>query len=107
MTQRPPAENGPIYNVTLIDVLPIGEGGWQQQMPSRKDLILCGHSHKRVAAGYEVLLAHYHRVCAERDRLHQVMQAVIESGTAVASNEYVDIRISRELVATLMKDRKS
>lgn len=73
MTQRPPAETGPLYNVPLIDALPLGDGGYQQKMPSRKDLILCEHSHKRVAAGYEVLLAHYRQVCDECDMLKHLL----------------------------------
>lgn len=65
-------ETGPIYGVPLIDTLPLNETGTlRQQMPMRKDLILCNHSHSRVANGYEVLLAHYRKVCEERDRLRQ------------------------------------
>lgn len=51
-------EKGPIYGVELIDTLPLGKaGGMLQAMPNRDDLrgVRCA----RVAAGYEVLLAHY------------------------------------------------
>lgn len=65
-------ETGPIYGVPLIDTLPLGNTG-RQQMPSRHNLEVCkllGFSAvSRVAEGYEVLLAHYHRVCEERDLL--------------------------------------
>lgn len=54
--------NGPVYGVELIDTLPLGKGGFFQEMPSEADLrdvmkrSRCG---ERVAAGYEVLLNHY------------------------------------------------
>ncbi len=50
---------GPIYGVELIDTLPLGKGGMIQQMPSRDDLKRSRTHGDRVAAGYEVLLAHY------------------------------------------------
>lgn len=79
-------ETGPIWGVPLIDTLPIdtlplGDAGWRQAMPSRDDLEDCILKDcDRVAAGYEVLLAHYHKVCEERDRLkQQVRDFVIDS----------------------------
>lgn len=50
---------GPIYNVPLLDTLPIG--GMLQALPSKADLVRtqkapCGH---RVVAGYETVLVHY------------------------------------------------
>jgi hypothetical protein len=50
---------GPIYGVELIDTLPLGKGGMLQQMPSRDDLERSRRNGDRVAAGYEVLLAHW------------------------------------------------
>ena len=52
-------ERGPVYDVQLIESLPLGGGGMIQQMPSREDLMVCGKRFQRVAAGYEVLLHHY------------------------------------------------
>ena len=69
-------ETGPIYGTPLIDTLPLGEGGMLQQMPSRADLRMCRGRNERVAAGYEVLLAHYHRVCEERDALKRILSKV-------------------------------
>lgn len=72
-------ETGPIWNVPLIDTLPLGEQV-RQQMPSRKDLAMCGSfcgaSGSRVALAYEVLLAHYHKVCEERDLLKRILSKV-------------------------------
>lgn len=53
-------ETGPVYNVPLIDTLPL-DGGMFQAMPSRDDLLECNRRHARVVAGYECLLAHYQR----------------------------------------------
>jgi hypothetical protein len=65
-------EVGPVYDVELIDSLPLGDGGGMRQaMPSRKDLeraLGLRYSYPqatRVVAGYEVLLNHYHRLVAE------------------------------------------
>ena len=52
-------ERGPVYDVQLIDSLPLGGGGMMQQMPNREDLMECVKRFHRVAAGYEVLLHHY------------------------------------------------
>lgn len=53
------SDRGPIYNVQLIDTLPLGTGGMLQQMPDRKDLEKVLHISQRTVAGYEVLLSHY------------------------------------------------
>lgn len=52
-------EYGPIYNVELIDSLPISSTGMVQAMPSRVDLILARTVSERTVAGYEMLLATY------------------------------------------------
>ncbi len=52
-------EFGPIYNVELIDELPLS-GAITQAMPSRRDLDQVNEISSRVVAGYEVLLAHWH-----------------------------------------------
>ena len=60
-------ETGPLYCIPLIEFLPMGDT-MRQAMPSRDDLEDCILKDcDRVAAGYEVLLAHYHQVCEERD----------------------------------------
>lgn len=60
------SEKGPIYGVELIDSLPLGKSGMLQAMPTRDDLrsVRC----ERVAAGYEVLLAHYLELKKRVDR---------------------------------------
>lgn len=63
-------ETGPVYGVPLIDALPIGTGVMMQQMPRRDDLEQVRKRNERVAAGYEVLLAHF-RECQEiAQKLH-------------------------------------
>jgi hypothetical protein len=54
-------ERGPIYNVELIDVLPIA-GSMMQAMPSHDDLVYANanKNNSRLAAGYEVLLAQWY-----------------------------------------------
>ena len=52
-------ERGPVYDVQLIESLPLGGGGMMQEMPDREDLMACGKQFRRVAAGYEILLYHY------------------------------------------------
>lgn len=69
-------ETGPIYGVPLIEFLTLSET-LRQAMPSRADLEdsrLLGSD--RLAAGYEVLLAHCHRVCDERDSLKRLLSKV-------------------------------
>lgn len=67
------SECGPVYNVPLIDTLPL-DGGMFQQMPSRNDLLDCSKRFMRVAAGYEVLLAHYTRAKARAESLESVVR---------------------------------
>lgn len=55
------SETGPIYNVDLIESLPLDGGGMRQAMPSRSDLTEASKRFMRVAAGYEVLLSNYQR----------------------------------------------
>ena len=69
-------ETGPIYCIPLIERMPLGDSGMTQAMPSRADLRMCRGRNERVAAGYEVLLAHYHRVCEERDALKRILSKV-------------------------------
>jgi hypothetical protein len=69
-------EHGPIYNVPLIDSLPLTEGGMRQAMPSRADLDAVHYRHDRVVAGYEVLLAHYQESQAQLSALRAELEAV-------------------------------
>lgn len=66
------SEHGPIYGVELIDTLPLGNGGWTQQMPSRSDLegVKGYRQGQRVVAGYEVLLNHYKSILADCPSVH-------------------------------------
>jgi hypothetical protein len=61
---------GPIYNVKLLDTLPLGSGELQQQMPSRNDLIRVQEISERTVAGYEVLLWHWWQQQDEIERLN-------------------------------------
>ena len=74
-------ETGPVYNVPLIDSLPLGSGGMTQAMPSRSDLIQVSKISMRTAAGYEVLLQKHHEqtaLLAKRDaRITQLEASVI------------------------------
>jgi len=56
---------GPIYEVELIDSLPINSGPMRQAMPSEHDLsTIMGTAHtNRTVAGYEVLLNHWRQAC--------------------------------------------
>ena len=54
-------KKGPIYSVRLIDALPLS-GGMMQAMASRSDLEQVRKVNERVAAAYEVLLWHFHRL---------------------------------------------
>jgi len=59
-------ERGPIYGVELLTELPL-DNGMMQALPSRNDLesIQDLFNGTRIVAGYEVLLEHYRRKCAE------------------------------------------
>lgn len=65
-------ETGPIYNVPLIDTLPLGYGGMWQQLPSRQDLEDVRTMSQRTVAGYEVLMKHYHEAKAKLDELEAI-----------------------------------
>lgn len=67
-------ERGPIYNVELIDSLPLGQGGFSQAMPCRNDLGEVRSRNERVVAGYEVLLRHYQKAVEEIERLQRVVK---------------------------------
>ncbi len=58
-------ETGPVYDVPLIDSLPLTPSWMRQAMPSRQDLEQVRKVNERTAAGYEVLLAHYRRLLDE------------------------------------------
>ncbi len=55
---------GPLYGVRLLMSLPLSNppGSMRQALPGRSELIKCGRDFPRVAAGYEVVMAHYHEV---------------------------------------------
>ena len=67
-------ETGPVYNVDLIDSLPLDGGGMRQAMPSRSDLTEASKRFMRVAAGYEVLLAHYQRAIVDAERYRKLRE---------------------------------
>lgn len=82
-------ETGPVYGVPLIDTLPLGTGAMLQQMPSRADLEQVRIRNERVAAGYEVLLAHF-RECQE---IAKELHAEFRNLETIEGNE--PIRCSR------------
>jgi hypothetical protein len=70
-------EKGPIYGVELIDELPLGKvSGLTQAMASRADLEIARRYSDRTAAAYEVLLGHWRREKAERERLQALLKAI-------------------------------
>jgi len=71
-------EIGPIYNVPLIDTLPLGTRGMLQACPTRADLKQVAVVNERTAAAYEVLLGHYQRLQEEIERLEQAIREAIE-----------------------------
>lgn len=80
-------ETGPLYCIPLIEFLPMVDT-MRQAMPSRDDLEDCILKDcDRVAAGYEVLLAHYHRVCEERDKWKAAHELLTQSVTHYCESE--------------------
>ena len=79
-------ETGPIYNVPLIEILPLRIGGMTQAMPSRRDLEnmreVCGG--QRVVAGYEVLLFEWRR---EKAITHVLAEQLTGYSTSTVSRE--------------------
>lgn len=75
---EPIVRRGPVYEVPLLDTLPIG--GMLQALPSRDDLsgILDGRSGTRIVCGYEVLMMHYRKT---RDAF-EAARAFIDSHVA-------------------------
>ncbi len=78
------AVTGPIYNVELIDSLPLNYGqteGCSQAMPSRLDLrgIKDYRQGQRVVAGYEVLLNHWREQQKEIKRLREMIDQSADS----------------------------
>jgi hypothetical protein len=71
-------EKGPLYGVPLIKTLPMqpGKGGGARQlMPTEADLRAIVQDHCRVVAGYEVLLAHFHRLRQLLPELGDLLEA--------------------------------
>jgi hypothetical protein len=58
---------GPVYGVPLRGSLPIlgADDLMFQALPTRQDLEMARKVSERTAAGYEVLLSHYNRVCED------------------------------------------
>lgn len=73
-------ETGPVYNVELIDDLPLNykePDGMRQVMPSRADLEGVESCRARVVAGYEVLLSHWRAQATEIERLKAIVDKAI------------------------------
>jgi hypothetical protein len=76
------AELGPVYNVELIERLPLHGSCFFQAMPNRRDLIQVQQVNERAAAGYEVLLSHY----LELKALTEKLQKQVDSGRDALSS---------------------
>lgn len=84
-------EIGPVYDVELIDTLPL-QGSMLQAMPNRADLIRVRKVNERTAAGYEVLLRHWHKTSNSVE--------VEELKTRVEANEAIRQRF-RDVIPNL------
>ena len=95
---------GPVYGVPLRGMLPIpGKNVLMcQALPTRKDLEITRKFSERTAAGYEVLLSHYNRVCEElassdaehRDailRWRGLLEVAIENAEAIAEGRATEL----------------
>lgn len=71
-------ERTPLYDIPLIESLPIN-GGMRQALPSRRDLEQVMKLNQRFVAGYEVLLAHYVNTTSERDTLRAQLSRAKEA----------------------------
>lgn len=89
-------ELGPVYGVPLIDTLPFGSGGMKQQMPSRDDLEFVRKRNARVAAGYEVLLAHYREAI-------EVVKLARDGLRALATDAHFDHELASKLDEIITK----
>jgi hypothetical protein len=83
-------EVGPIYNVTLINELPLS-GGMIQAFPNRAELELARkQGRERVVAAFEVLTWHYRKQVdrvAELERSNQIDKQLTESGESACSTD--------------------
>lgn len=84
------SETGPIYNVPLIETLPIPGSSMRQAMPQRFELELVAKRSQRTVAGYEVLLCHWHN---QNERIKELTAFVREVVADLdASQAHCDIR---------------
>lgn len=72
------SEKGPIYDVALLEELPLGKSGMFQAMPGRAELKRVMRLSQRTVAAYEVLTSHYLREREEVERLTALIRRVIE-----------------------------
>jgi hypothetical protein len=85
------SEVGPVYNVPLIDTLPLNGGVMRQAMPSRSDLLRAIRSDMRLAAGYEVLLAKHHDMVETLEAIAEAHDA----GQGVGAEELCELMTQR------------
>lgn len=72
------SEKGPIYDVQLLEELPLGKSGMFQVMPGRNELKRVMRLSQRTVAAYEVLTSHYLREREEVERLTAVLRRVLD-----------------------------
>ena len=78
-------ETGPNYSVRLPDSFPLNAGGMRQAAPRRTELVRCNEKFPRVAAAYEmavahlqVAVAHLNRAKSEQIRLADTLVAALK-----------------------------
>lgn len=94
---------GPTYNVPLLESLPLGFGGMIQKLPSRQDLEDVRTMSQRTAAGYEVLLKHYHKNQNTLEKVFGFANKMSRSGSADrarAGNDMLELLAQMEFKAT-------
>lgn len=101
-------ELGPIYNVPLLDSLPLNYGSddMLQQLPSRADLmgVIPYRQGQRVVAGYEVLLNHWRDQKAERDAIRKAFAPILDWYNEDGETDDMALMI-RRAVEDVQRDR--
>jgi len=98
-------ELGPVYDVPLIRSLPLTDGGMTQAMPSRRDLNRAYEMSQRTAAGYEVLLAHYHDLTERLALAIETRNAATSTIMEIGKRHSDEARQLRARIAELEAER--
>lgn len=68
-------ETGPNYSVRLPDSFPLNSGGMRQAAPRRAELVRCNERFPRVAAAYEMAVAHLQVAVAHLNQTKSDLQS--------------------------------